>query len=212
VTSQYSAMNDMVISGDLDGVRRATQAALSSGADAGDILNKGLLPGMDVVGARFKAGEMYIPEVLLSARTMNAAMEILRPLLTGAAAAGMGTVVIGTVEGDIHNIGKNLVAMLLEGAGFRVIDLGIDIKPPAFVQAARQHKADIVAMSALLTTTMPKMAETVNALRAAGIREKIKIMAGGAPVTDEFVKRIGADAYASNAAAAVDKAKALMGR
>jgi len=185
---------------------------LSKGVRAQTILEEGLLPGMDVVGQRFKAEEMYIPEVLLSARTMGAAMEILRPLLSENEASGAGTILIGTVEGDIHNIGKNLVAMLFEGAGFKVIDLGVDVKPSAFVQAAKDHKPNILAMSALLTTTMLKMAETVDALREAGIRDRVKVMAGGAPVTQAFVDKIGGDAYASNAAAAVDEAKALLGK
>lgn len=208
----FRELADAVINGNIEATKKLTQQALTAGSKASDVLDKGLLPGMDVVGKRFKAGEMFIPEVLLSARTMQGGLEILRPLLSEKEAAAMGTVVIGTVEGDIHNIGKNLVAMMMEGAGFKLIDLGVDVKPQAFVQAAREHKPDIVAMSALLTTTMPKMVETVNALKEAGIRDRVKIMAGGAPVTDEFVKKIGADAYGSNAAAAVDKAKALLGR
>jgi corrinoid protein of di/trimethylamine methyltransferase len=208
----FRELSDAVINGNMDAVKKLTRQALDGGSRAGDVLDKGLLPGMDVVGQRFKAGEMFIPEVLLSARCMQAGLEILRPLLSDKEAAGVGTVVIGTVEGDIHNIGKNLVAMMMEGAGFKVIDLGIDVKPAAFVKATQENKPDIVAMSALLTTTMPKMAETVNALKEAGIRDRVKIMAGGAPVTDEFVKKIGADAYGSNAAAAVDKAKALLGK
>ena len=148
----------------------------------------------------------------MSARAMNAAMDILKPLLSESGAAGAGTVVIGTVEGDIHNIGKNLVGMLLQGAGFNVIDLGMDVKPAAFVKAALEHKADIVAMSALLTTTMPKMAATIEALREAGIRDRLKIMAGGAPVSEDFVVQIGGDGYASDAATAVERARALRGK
>jgi len=212
VSSQFTALSEMIIEGNMGDIAAATQRALDGGAQAHDVLEQGLLPGMDVVGQRFKVGDMYIPEVLLSARTMGAAMEILRPLLSEKEASGAGTVVIGTVEGDIHNIGKNLVAMLFEGAGFNVIDLGVDVKPQAFVDAAKQHKPHVLAMSALLTTTMSKMAETVDALNEAGIRGHLKVMAGGAPVTEDFVKQIGADGYASNAAAAVDKAKALMGR
>lgn len=206
------ALSDAVIEGDVEAARNAIHQALGSGVGAHALLDKGLLPGMEVVGQRFKCGESFIPEVLLSARTMQTGMDILRPLLSEKEAAGIGTVIIGTVEGDIHNIGKNLVAMMMEGAGFKVIDLGIDVKPQTFVEAARRHKADLVAMSALLTTTMPKMAATVEALKEAGIRDCVKIMAGGAPVTDEFVKRIGADGYGSNAAVAVDKAKELLGR
>ena len=210
--TKFTAISEMVIEGQIGEIAAATQQALSGGAKAQTILEEGLLPGMDVVGQRFKAEEMYIPEVLLSARTMGAAMELLRPLLSESEASGAGTILIGTVEGDIHNIGKNLVAMLFEGAGFKVIDLGVDVKPAAFVQAVKEHKPNILAMSALLTTTMPKMAETVNALREAGIRDRVKVMAGGAPVTQAFVEKIGGDAYASNAAAAVDKARALLGK
>jgi 5-methyltetrahydrofolate--homocysteine methyltransferase len=208
----YRGLSNAVIEGDMEATRRLTQSALDSGVGARDVLEGGLLPGMDIVGRRFRQGEMFIPEVLLSARTMQSGMDILRPLLSQKEAAGIGTVVIGTVEGDIHNIGKNLVGMLMEGAGFKVVDLGMDVKTQAFVAAAREHKPDIVAMSALLTTTMPKMAETVNALKEAGIRDQLKVMVGGAPVTDDFAKKIGADAYGSNAASAVDKAKALVGR
>jgi len=208
----YGKLAESVIAGNMEEARRLTQQALDGGAAATEILEKGLLPGMDVVGQRFKAAEMFIPEVLLSARTMHAAMEILRPLLSEADAAGAGTVVIGTVEGDLHDIGKNLVAMMLEGAGFKVVDLGTDVKPAEFVGAVKEHKADILGMSALLTTTMPKMEETVKALVEAGIRDQVKVMAGGAPVTQDFVDKIGGDAYGANAASAVDKAKALVGK
>jgi 5-methyltetrahydrofolate--homocysteine methyltransferase len=208
----YGKISELLISGNIEEVQRLTRQALDEGVGPGEVLQKGLLPGMDVVGQRFKACEMFIPEVLRSAKTMHAAMEILRPLLSEADAAGMGTVVIGTVEGDLHDIGKNLVAMMLEGAGFTVVDLGTDVKPERFVKAVKEHRPAILGMSALLTTTMPKMGETVNALREAGIRDRIKVMAGGAPVTQEFVEQMGGDAYGSNATAAVEKAKMLMGR
>jgi len=205
----YGKMSEALISGDIEGIKKLTQEALDGGVSAKEILDKGLLPGMDIVGQRFKACEMFIPEVLRSAKTMQGSMGILRPLLSEADAAGAGTVVIGTVEGDLHDIGKNLVGMMLEGAGFQVVDLGTDVKPGDFVEAAKEHKPSILGMSALLTTTMPKMGETVNALKEAGIRDQIKVMAGGAPVTQDFVDEIGADAYGSNATAAVEKAKAL---
>ncbi len=208
----YGKMSEMLISGNIEEIKTLTQQALDEGIEAREILQKGLLPGMDIVGQRFKACEMFIPEVLRSAKTMHGAMDILRPLLSESDAAGSGTVLIGTVEGDLHDIGKNLVGMMLEGAGFRVVDLGTDVKPQAFVEAAKEHKPQILGMSALLTTTMPKMGETVNALREAGIRDHIKVMAGGAPVTQDFVDEIGADAYGSNATAAVEQAKALVGR
>jgi len=174
-------------------------------------VESGLLPGMDVVGKRMKTGEMFIPEVLLSARTMQAALNILKPFLAEGDVISAGTVIIGTVEGDLHDIGKNLVAMLLEGAGFKVINLGTGIKPQAFVDAVKEHKPDIVGMSALLTTTMPKMEETIKALQEAGLRDQVKIMAGGAPVTQDFVEKIGGDGYGANAAAAVEKAKGMLG-
>ncbi len=206
----YGKMSEVLIAGNIEEIQKLTQQALDEGNKANEILGKGLLPGMDIVGQRFKACEMFIPEVLRSAKTMHAAMDILRPLLSEAEAAGAGTVVIGTVEGDLHDIGKNLVGMMLEGAGFKVVDLGTDVKPQQFVEAAKEHKPRILGMSALLTTTMPKMGDTVIALKEAGIRDQIKVMAGGAPVTQDFVEEIGGDAYGSNATAAVEKAKALV--
>jgi len=201
-----------VIEGDIDVVQKLAKQALAGGTTAQDILDNALMPGMNVVGQRFRDGDMFIPEVLLSARTMQATMQILRPLLAETGAVGIGTVVIGTVEGDIHTIGKDLVAAMMEGAGFKVIDLGSDVKSQRFVEAVREYKPDIVAISAMLTTTMPKFAEIVNALKKAGIRDMVKIMAGGAPVSREFVVKIGGDGYGSNATAAVDGAKALIGR
>jgi 5-methyltetrahydrofolate--homocysteine methyltransferase len=212
MSERFAKMSEVLIAGNIEEIRKVTQQALDEGAEAHEILQKGLLPGMDIVGQRFKACQMFIPEVLRSAKTMHGAMDILRPLLSEADAAGVGKVVIGTVEGDLHDIGKNLVAMMLEGAGFRVVDLGTDVKPGAFMEAAKEHKPNILGMSALLTTTMPKMGETVNALKEAGIRDRIKVMAGGAPVTQDFVDQIGADAYGSNATAAVEKAKNLVGK
>jgi len=209
---EYGKISEAVVAGKIQEIIELTQRALQGGSQADEILHEGLLPGMDVVGQRFKAAEMFIPEVLRSAKTMAASMEILRPLLSDSNAAGSGTVVIGTMEGDLHDIGKNLVGMMLEGAGFTIVDLGTDVKPQAFVDAVKEHKPKIVGMSALLTTTMPKMGETINALKEAGIRGQIKVMAGGAPVTQDFVDEIGADAYGSNATAAVEKAKAFVGK
>ena len=199
-----------LIAGNEAEVKKLAQEAIDGGASARDVLDNGLLAGMDVVGKRFKAGDMFIPEVLLCARTMHGAMEILKPFLSEGDQAGAGTFVIGTVEGDLHDIGKNLVAMMLQGAGFKVIDLGTNIKPQAFVDAVKEHKPQILGMSALLTTTMPKMEETIAALKEAGVRDQVKIMAGGAPVTQDFIDKIGADAYGANAAAASEKAKALL--
>lgn len=206
----YGKMSEVLIVGNIEEIKKVTQEALDKGVQANEILDKGLLPGMDIVGQRFKANEMFIPEVIRSANTMHAAMDIIRPLLSEASAAGAGTVVIGTVAGDLHDIGKNLVGMMLEGAAFKVVDLGIDVKPQAFVEATKQHNPNILGMSALLTTTMPKMKETINALREAGIRDQVKVMGGGAVVTQEFFMGIGGDAYAFNAAEAVEKAKSLV--
>ena len=206
----FEKIAERLIVGKIDEVKELSQQALDQGAAAKEIIDKGLLAGMDVVGKRFKAGDMFIPEVLLCARCMHGAMDILKPLLSEADAAGVGIFMIGTVEGDLHDIGKNLVSMMLQGAGFEVIDLGTNITPQQFVDAVKEHKPTILGLSALLTTTMPKMLETINALKEAGIRDQVKIMAGGAPVTQAFVDEIGADAYGANAASATEKAKELM--
>ena len=204
-------MAESLIAGKVDEVTDLTRQALDANVSSKDILEKGLLAGMEVVGKRFKANEMFIPEVLRCAKCMHGAMEILRPLLAETGVETAGTFVIGTVKGDLHDIGKNLVGMMFEGAGFKVIDLGIDLDPAAFVEAIKEHNANLFGMSALLTTTMPKMGETINAIKEAGLRDQVKIMIGGAPVTSEFAKEIGADAYASNAASAVDTGKELLG-
>jgi 5-methyltetrahydrofolate--homocysteine methyltransferase len=205
-------MAESLIAGKIDEVVNLTKEALDSGATPSDILDQGLLAGMDVVGQRFKAEEMFIPEVLRCAKCMHGAMEILRPLLAETGAESIGTLIIGTVKGDLHDIGKNLVGMMFEGAGFNVVDLGIDKEPQVFVDAIKEHNATLIGMSALLTTTMPKMGETINAIKEAGIRDQVKILVGGAPITSSFAEEIGADGYASNAASAVDKGKELMGR
>jgi corrinoid protein of di/trimethylamine methyltransferase len=205
-------MAESLIAGKIDEVVNLTKEALDGGAAPADILDQGLLAGMDVVGQRFKAEEMFIPEVLRCAKCMHGAMDILRPLLAETGAASIGTLIIGTVKGDLHDIGKNLVGMMFEGAGFNVVDLGIDKEPQVFVDAIKEHKATLIGMSALLTTTMPKMGETINAIKEAGIRDQVKILVGGAPITAAFAQEIGADGYASNAASAVDKGKELMGR
>ncbi len=206
----YVTLGEMVVNGDLDQIPALARQALAEGIQPREILDRGLLPGMDIVGQRFREGDMYVPEVLLSARTMHAALDVLRPLLAEGEQAGSETVVIGTVEGDIHNVGKNLVAMLLEGGGFRVVDLGVDVKPDVFVRAVQEHSPSIVAMSALLTTTLPKMGETVQALQEAGVRNRVKIIVGGAPVTEEYAAKIGADGYAPNAVLGVDRARSLL--
>ena len=204
-------MAESLIAGKIDEVVNLTKEALDGGAAPADILDQGLLGGMDVVGQRFKAEEMFIPEVLRCAKCMHGAMEILRPLLAETGAEPIGTLIIGTVKGDLHDIGKNLVGMMFEGAGFEVVDIGIDKEPQVFVDAIKEHNAKLIGMSALLTTTMPKMGETINAIKEAGIRDQVKILVGGAPITAAFAEEIGADGYASNAASAVDKGKELMG-
>ncbi len=201
-----------VIDGNGDVAAALTTAQLAAGSTPREILDGGLLPAMDVVGARMRSGECFIPEVLLSARTMQAALDVLRPLLAEGEGTGMGTVVIGTVEGDLHDIGKNLVAMMLEGAGFNVINLGTGITASQFVAAVKEHDAQILGMSALLTTTLPRMGQAIAALKEAGLRDSVKVMAGGAPVTQSFVDELGADGYGANAALAVEKAKELVGR
>ena len=204
-------MAESLIAGKIDEVVDLTKEALDGGAAPADILEQGLLAGMDVVGQRFKAEEMFIPEVLRCAKCMHGAMEILRPLLAETGAEAIGTLIIGTVKGDLHDIGKNLVGMMFEGAGFEVVDIGIDKEPQVFVDAIKEHNAKLIGMSALLTTTMPKMGETINAINEAGIRDQVKILVGGAPITAAFAEEIGADGYASNAASAVDKGKELVG-
>ena len=206
----FEQISAKLIAGQLDDVAKLTQEAVDKGNGAQDILEKGLLAGMDVVGQRFKANDMFIPEVLRCAQCMHGAMEILRPLLAESGAEALGKVVIGTVKGDLHDIGKNLVSMMFNGAGFEVNDIGVDKDPAAFVTAVKESSANIVGLSALFTTTMPQMAATVKAIEEAGIRQQVKIMVGGAPVTQAFAEENGADAYTSNAASAVDKAKELI--
>jgi len=188
-----------------------TKQAIEEGVAPDVILNEGLVAGMNVVGQKFKANEFYVPEVLIAARTMQRAMEHLRPVLIEAGTEPVAKVIIGTVKGDLHDIGKNLVAMMLEGAGFEIIDLGVDVSPEKFVASVQEKDARIVALSALLTTTMPAMRDTIAAFDSAGLRDKIRVMVGGAPVTQNFADEIGADGYAPDAASAVDTAKQLAG-
>ena len=200
-----------IIEGNIQGVTELVQKALDQGSAAGQILEAGLILGMNEVGKRFKAGEMFIPEVLRSAKTMHAGQEILRPLLAAGGASPAGKIVLGTVQGDLHDIGKNLVGMMCEGAGFEVIDLGINLEPDKFVQAIKAHQPVIVGMSALLTTTMQAMGRTLKAIEDAGLRNKVKVIIGGAPVDAEFAERIGADGYSPNAVSAAELAKKLAG-
>ncbi len=207
----YVEMSEKVIAGNFSEVPDLCRQSLEDGASVQEIMDKGLFPAMDIVGQRMKSGEMFIPEVLRSAKAMQAGLEVLKDRLTsGDAGIGLGTVVIGTVQGDMHDIGKNLVVMLMEGAGLKVVDLGVDVKPEQFVSAVDDHRASLVGLSALLTTTMPKMGDTVRALSEAGLREKVKILVGGAPVTKKFADEIGADGYGADAASAVEKAKEMI--
>ncbi|MEJ2411786.1 MAG: corrinoid protein [Anaerolineales bacterium] len=206
-----STISTMVIEGNFGDIVDSTNQALEEGLSSEEVLNKGLMPGMDHVGVEFKAGNMFVPEVLRSAKAMQEAMEILRPLLVESGAETTGKVILGTVKGDLHDIGKNLVGMMCEGAGFEIVDLGKDVEPEAFVAAVKEHKPQILGMSALLTTTMRAMERTIKALEEAGVRDTVKIMIGGAPVTQDFANQIGADGYAANAASASEMAKQFVG-
>ena len=205
-----SRISEAIIEGNVDDMVELAEEALDDGISAQDVLDKGLMAGMDYVGVEFKAGNMFVPEVLRSAKAMQTAMDILKPELAKAGAKRTGRVLLGTVKGDMHDIGKNLVGMMCEGAGFEVKDLGKDIDPDGFVQAIRDYKPDIVGMSALLTTTMRAMGHTIKALEEAGLRDQVKVMVGGAPVTQAFADQINADGYAPNAAAAADLARRLV--
>jgi 5-methyltetrahydrofolate--homocysteine methyltransferase len=202
---------EAVIRGDRETVANLTNAAVSEGSTAEAIINEGLIAGMAVVGDRFKKNEFYVPEVLIAARAMHAGMDIIKPLLAESGVKPRGTVAIGTVKGDLHDIGKNLVAMMLEGGGYEVLDLEVDVAPEKFVAAVKDQGAQVIALSALLTTTMPSMKDTIEALKEAGVRDKVKVMIGGAPVTQNYADEIGADGYAPDAASAVDKANELIG-
>ncbi len=175
------------------------------------ILSDGLIKGMDVVGERFRRNDLFIPEVLMSAKAMHTGMGVLRPKLAESGAKFSGKIVLGTVKGDLHDIGKNLVGMLIEGAGYQVIDIGIDVPPEKFVEAVKVHRAQVVGLSALLTTTMPRMKEVIECLREAGIRNQVKVLIGGAPVTEKFARDIGADGYAPDAANAAERVRQLVG-
>ena len=208
--ADFEALQQAVINGKNKDAEAVTEAMLAEGIAAKQILDEGLIPGMNVVGEKFKNNEFYVPEVLIAARAMKAAMALVRPKLLEAKVEPKGKVAIATVRGDLHDIGKNLVAMMLEGAGYDIIDLGVDCSPEQFVDAVVNQGAQIVAMSALLTTTMPSMKETVDALNEAGVRDKAKVMIGGAPVTQQYADEIGADGYAADAASAVDLANGLV--
>ena len=206
----FNQLSQMIIAGDHKGAEQWARDALQSGASPKDIIDRGLIPGMDEVGRRFKSNEYHMPEVLISARAMKLAMGLVRPLISGEASRARGRIVIGTVRGDLHDIGKNLVGMMLEGAGFEVIDLGVDVSPEKFVRAVEEKSADLIGISSLLTTSMPMMKNTVDALRQAELTTKVRIMVGGAPVNQKFADQIGAHGYAPDGATAVEVATRLM--
>ena len=202
-------ISEALMKGKANDVKELVQQALDGGEEPAAVLNEGLLSGMSIIGARFKKNEVYVPEVLIAARAMKAGMEILQPKLIESGVEPRGVVVVGTVKGDLHDIGKNLVCMMLEGAGFKVVDIGIDVEAEKFVDAARENSASVIGVSALLTTTMTNMKAVVEALKASDMAGKAKVMIGGAPVTQAYCDEIGADGYAADAASAADLAKTL---
>ena len=209
--NDLKALSEAVIKGDINSATAETQKALDSGNSAQEILNEGLIAAMDEVGTRFSKGLLFVPQMLRSAKTMQECMRVMEPFFQEGDVTSKGKVIIGTVKGDLHDIGKNLVSMMMEGAGFSMVDLGVDVPPDRFVQKVQEIGPDIVAMSALLSTTMPSMRMTMEALKQAGVRGKVKVMIGGAPVTDKYAQEIGADCYAPDAGSAVTKAKEILG-
>lgn len=209
--SSYTELVQCVIEGKENQVKDLVKAFIAAGNSPVEIINDGLIAGMNVVAKRFKVGDMFVPEVLMSAHSMNSGLEIVRPLMADTEIMSVGKVVLGTVEGDLHDIGKNLVGMMMESSGLEVVNLGVDVSADKFVNAVREYKPDIVAMSALLTTTMPGMKNTIDLLKEEGLRDKVKIIIGGAPVSNDFAQTIGADGYAPDAASATELCKALIG-
>ena len=207
----FEKLSTSILEGDSATSASITQQGLDEGVSAADILNNGLIVGMNEVGVRFKAGDMFVPEVLMSAESMASGMDLLRPILIESGIKMAGTIVMGTVKGDLHDIGKNLVSMMCEGAGFQIVNLGFDVAPDKFIEAIKEHQPEIVGMSAMLTTTMRAMGHTIKAIEEAGLRDKVKVMVGGAPVDQEFADRIGADGYGANAPTSSELAKQLVG-
>lgn len=205
-----ASIREAVEQGNAAVVKERTREALEEGTSPELILNEGLIAAMANIGEKFKKNEIYVPEMLIAARAMYASLDVLKPLLAKSGVKNAGKLVIGTVKGDLHDIGKNLVRMMFDGAGFEVVDIGIDVSPGKFVDAVRNEKPDLLGMSALLTTTMTAMKSTVDALKEAGLRDKVKVIVGGAPVTERFAREIGADGYAPDASSAVDVGKALI--
>ncbi len=211
MSDNYEMMSESLIKGNAEEVVKYTREALDAGKDPWDILDNGLLAGMEVVGKRFKVRKMFIPEVMRCAKAMSESMALLRPLLSESKTRSSYKMVIGTVKGDLHDIGKNLVAMSFEGAGFEVVNLGIDLAAETFVKAVQEHKPHILGISALLTTTMPQMKVVIDELEKANLRDSVKVIVGGAPVTAEYAKKIGADVYGANMATAVEEGKSCLG-
>jgi 5-methyltetrahydrofolate--homocysteine methyltransferase len=209
--SEFIVLSEAVIKGDVNTALAETRKALDAGGNAQEVLDNGLITAMNEVGDKFSKGLLFVPQMLRSAKVMQECTKILQPFFQEGDVTSKGKVLIGTVKGDLHDIGKNLVSMMLEGAGFTIIDLGVDIHPEKFAEKTREIKPDIVAMSALLSTTMPAMPQTMEALQKAGLRGGVKVMIGGAPVTEKYAQEIKADAYGSDAGSAVTKAKALLG-
>jgi len=207
----YEQLSTVILKGNDAETPKLVQKALDEGLSPKEILDNGLIVGMNEVGVRFKRGAMFVPEVLMSARAMHAGLEVLHPLLVESGTQLIGKIVLGTVKGDLHDIGKNLVGMMCEGAGFKVINLGFNVPPEKFIDAIKEHQPDVIGMSALLTTTMRAMGHTIQAIEEAGLRSQVKIIVGGAPVDRDFAERIGADGYGSNAINGVDVAKQMVG-
>ncbi|RMD74412.1 MAG: cobalamin-binding protein [Lentisphaerae bacterium] len=208
--ADLQALYDAILTGNLQQAVSTTEAAIAEKVSPQELLDKYMIPAMDEVGARFERNEFFVPELLIAARAMRGALDLLKPLLKSEGVKAAGVVAIGTVKGDLHDIGKNLVASMLEGAGFEIVDLGVDVKPEDFVKAIQEKNVNIVALSALLTTTMPNMKTTIDAINEAGLRDKVKIIIGGAPVTRQYAEEIGADGYGDNANAAVTEARRLL--
>jgi 5-methyltetrahydrofolate--homocysteine methyltransferase len=208
---ELTKLFDAIVNGDATSARAITEQALETGVDPMILVNQYMAPAMDEVGRRFERCDYFVPELLLSARAMKSTLEHIRPLMVASGIEPIGCVIVGTVKGDLHDIGKNLVAAMLEGGGFNVVDLGVNVAPDKFVEAARHHNARIIAMSALLTTTMLSMKSTIEAIRQAGLREHTTILIGGAPITEKFAREIGADAYGATAVDAVALARKALG-
>ncbi|MCP5117377.1 MAG: cobalamin-binding protein [bacterium] len=208
--ADLTKLHDAILSGDQKTAIAVTEEALAEKMNPQDLINQAMIPAMDTAGSRFECEEFFVPELLLAARAMKGSLKLLQPLLAESGAEPIGRVVIGTVKGDLHDIGKNLVSSMLEGAGFHVIDLGADVTVDKFVAAVKENNPDLICMSALLTVTMPSMKNTVEGLKTAGVREQVKVLIGGAPVTPEYASEIGADGYADNASSAVSKAREMV--